>query len=59
MDSSSDVPEDHFGHKNVIFLDTEEDAVPPRAIGAGGIAPLVMRLGCHGPCHWFLQPRSR
>ena len=41
----SDVPEDHFGHKNVIFLDTEEDAVPPRAIGAGGIAPLVMRLG--------------
>ncbi|MAE94584.1 MAG: hypothetical protein CL910_07995 [Deltaproteobacteria bacterium] len=25
----------HFGHKNVVFLDTEEDRVPSRPIGAG------------------------
>ncbi|MBW2243507.1 MAG: DUF3604 domain-containing protein [Deltaproteobacteria bacterium] len=25
----------HFGHKNVVLLDTEEDAVPTRPIGAG------------------------
>ena len=38
-------PSNHYGHKNVIFLDTEDNTVPPRAIGAGGVAPQVMRLG--------------
>ncbi len=27
-------PDDHFGHKNVVFLDTEPDAVPRRPIAA-------------------------
>lgn len=27
-------PAEHYGHKNVIFLDTEEGAVPPRAIAS-------------------------
>ena len=35
----------HFGHKNVIFLETDDSLVPSRAIGSGGIAPQVMRLG--------------
>jgi hypothetical protein len=34
-----------MGHKNVIFLETDDALVPPRAIGSGGVAPLVMRLG--------------
>ena len=38
-------PETHFGHKNVMFLETDDVLVPPRAIGSGGLAPLVMRLG--------------
>ena len=38
-------PENHYGHKNVIFLETDDSLVPPRAIGSGGVAPLVMRLG--------------
>ena len=38
-------PETHFGHKNVMFLETDDALVPPRAIGSGGLAPLVMRLG--------------
>lgn len=46
-------PETHYGHKNVIFLDTEEDKVPRRPIAASGRtlsllrqqAPLRQRLG--------------
>jgi len=38
-------PDGHFGHKNVMFLETEDSVVPPRAIGSGGVAPMVMRLG--------------
>ena len=41
-------PDNHYGHKNVIFLETDEALVPPRAIGSGGVAPLVMRLGLPG-----------
>ena len=41
----SQEPEEHYGHKNVIFLETDEDVVPPRVIGSTGAAPLVMRLG--------------
>ena len=33
----------HYGHKNVIFLDTEETKVPLRPIGAGGLATNGMR----------------
>ncbi|MBF2753766.1 MAG: DUF3604 domain-containing protein, partial [Gammaproteobacteria bacterium AqS3] len=47
-------PKEHYGHKNVIFRDTAEDAVPRRAIGALGIAsstfagtPLLSRIGAY------------
>jgi hypothetical protein len=39
---------EHYGHKNVMFLDIEEDRVPKRAIGAGGIATNGMRLTLPG-----------
>lgn len=32
----SDSPNQHYGHKNVIFLDQEEGRVPTRAIGSAG-----------------------
>ena len=33
----------HYGHKNVMFLDVDEDKTPKRAIGAGGVATNGMR----------------
>ena len=35
--------DNHYGHKNVMFRDVEEDRVPKRPIGAGGIATNGMR----------------
>ncbi|MEQ8745403.1 DUF3604 domain-containing protein [Pyruvatibacter sp.] len=36
-------PDEHFGHKNVIFRGLEDDEVSPRAIGAGGVATDALR----------------
>jgi len=38
-----DTAKNHYGHKNVMFRDIEEDRVPKRPIGAGGIATNGMR----------------
>jgi len=36
-------PDEHFGHKNVIFRDIEDDKIAPRAIAAGGVATTALR----------------
>lgn len=36
-------PSEHYGHKNVIFKDLEDDKLAPRAIGAGGISSTALR----------------
>ena len=38
-------PKDHYGHKNVILRDTEEDRVPRRPINAAAFAANAMRQG--------------
>lgn len=38
-----DTAAEHYGHKNVILLDTAEDAVPARPVAAGGIAATAMK----------------
>mgnify|MGYP003327223809 FL=1 len=35
--------EDHYGHKNVMFLETDEASVPIMPIGSGGVATDGMR----------------
>ncbi len=37
------LPSEHFGHKNVIFKDLDDDKVSARAIGAGGVASTALR----------------
>jgi hypothetical protein len=47
------VPDDHWGHKNVILRDLAEDAVPARPIGAAGIATEGLR-GSVGGMPWYV-----
>ena len=35
--------ENHYGHKNVMFLETDEESVPVMPIGSGGVATDGMR----------------
>ena len=36
-------PDEHYGHKNVVFRGLDDDEVSPRAIGAGGVATDTLR----------------
>jgi len=40
-----DTPDDHYGHHNVLFRDTEKQQLPARPIGASGIAGKGLRDG--------------
>ncbi len=42
------VPEEHYGHKNVIFKDLEEDKLSTRPIAAAGPATLALRTNATG-----------
>lgn len=37
------LPSEHFGHKNVIFKDLDDDKIAPRAIAASGLASSTLR----------------
>ncbi len=37
------LPENHYGHKNVIFLETDADKVPTRPIHSGGMARMALQ----------------
>jgi len=45
--------DEHYGHKNVVLRDLEDDAVPTRAIGAAGPATDALR-GQFGGMPWYL-----
>ncbi|MEM9704779.1 MAG: DUF3604 domain-containing protein [Pseudomonadota bacterium] len=42
------LPEEHFGHKNVIFLDLEDERVSERPIAAAGITSTALRANNAG-----------
>jgi len=46
-------PQEHYGHKNVILRDLDEDKVPSRVIGAAGPATDALR-GQFGGMPWYV-----
>lgn len=49
-------PEDHYGHRNVVVLDTEEDKVPVRPINSGGLPLKHMRRAALSPIETAFAP---
>lgn len=41
-------PEEHYGHRNVVLRDTDEEALPTRPIAASGVAAEAMESGGEG-----------
>jgi hypothetical protein len=51
-------PENHYGHKNVIFRDTDEAHLPPRVIAATGPLGPAMRASSPVPGVWKVPLRD-
>lgn len=49
-------PEDHFGHRNVVVLETAADKVPARPITSGGLPLLHMRRRAMSAVEEFTAP---
>jgi len=47
-------PEEHYGHKNVIFRELDPEVVPPRPIGAAGLATEGLRGRNTQSAPWYL-----
>ncbi len=49
-------PENHYGHRNVVLLETEEDKVPVRPVTSGGLPLKHMRRQVLSPVEQALAP---
>lgn len=47
-------PSDHYGHKNVIFRDVDDDKVPTRVIAATGLLGSAIRNAAPPPSTWII-----
>jgi hypothetical protein len=46
-------PDEHYGHKNVVLRDLDDEKVPSRVIGAAGLATSALR-GAGAQVPWYL-----